>query len=167
MENVVSLCENITIEENEVLLYDRINVDEYVFDIIYGEGVIVDMNGEGDYPIVAVFSNKEPHTTMSYTKSGIPAWVKSGEWDRVLYTADELTLLDIASYLSPNFKVLKLEEIFKIENKHMVEVRSGIEVRCPSGIWVNSLNLPECIIDEYLEKDALHLFRSSPQKSIN
>ena len=138
--------------------FNKVKVDEEVFSLIYGKGVVVmalpkKQRLDGFYIFAVKYKEKQK---IHYTADGFPDWCSAdGCCQTVFYMKDvDLTDMDI----QPTSKILSQKQILKFKDK------GTLEIRCPSGIWRNVDETPEKLYKKAFKKDQYYLFRKEKQE---
>lgn len=125
-------------------------IGDKVYGLIFGKGKIVDIFPDSYYSIMVEFKNGYE---VPYTDDGIPGW---GNFKKqTLFFRNDVDLCN--EDFSPVDKVLAPKKIIKLREK------KKLEVRCPSGAWVNAKKVDDEYIEKILKKDKYHLFRKKKE----
>lgn len=126
--------------------FRKVKIGRKVYGLVFGPGKVKEVFDEGHYKFIVKFKNGYE---VPYTEDGVPAWGKFDE--QTLYYKKDI---DLSSYdFSATNKVLSIKKIIKLRDK------GKLEIRLPSGIWINCTQCVEDYIEEMLEKENYHLFR--------
>lgn len=138
--------------------FSKVKVDEEVFSLVYGKGVVVFAlpkkdRIEGFYVFAVEYKDKHK---VHYTVDGVPNWCSTeGDCQTVFYM-DDVDLTDMN--IQPADKLLSKKRILKYKEKGI------LELRCPSGIWRNVDEAPAKLMKKALKKDKYYLFRKEKQE---
>jgi hypothetical protein len=126
--------------------FTNVREQDKVYGLIYGKGVVRTVLN-GHYHFEVEYENGQ---VVPYTEDGIPGWNTALDFQTVFYKDNiDLYTLDF----SPVQKILSPKKIIKLRNDNM------LEVRCPSGAWIQVNKCPQNITEDYLENKQFHLFR--------
>jgi len=131
--------------------FDDAKVGDKVYGLIFGKGKITECYKDSHYVIMVTFSNGYE---VPYTADGIPSW---GNFKKQTCFYKQDIDLGKGDY-SPVIKVLSHRKIIKLR-----EI-DKLEVRVPSGAWINSKKCPNSYIEEICESENYHLFRKKTKK---
>ncbi len=132
--------------------FDNAKAGDKVFGLIFGKGKIVEVFDEHYYSLIVRFKNGYE---VPFNKEGVAGW---GNFNKqtLFYLKDiQLDKLDF----SPLLEVLKPKEIQKLRNKNK------LEIRVPSGLWVDVKKADQSYVEAMLEKKRYHLFRKKKKKT--
>lgn len=122
-----------------------------VYGLIFGKGKISERYEDSYYEIMVSFDNGHD---VPYTAEGVPSW---GNFKKqTCFYRDDVDLVKID--FSPVSKILSNKKIIKLREKGLLEVRS------PSGAWINVKKCPEDYIENICENEKYHLFRKKSKK---
>ncbi len=126
--------------------FSNAQVGEKVYGLVFGRGKITEVFEESHYKIIVTFKNGYE---IPYTDEGIPGW---GHFkSQTLFYRDDLELGK--ADFSPIEKVLPAKKIIKCRAK------GKLEVRLPSGMWINTEKADLQYVEDLLESEKYHLFR--------
>ena len=135
--------------------FDDVELNDEVYSLIYGKGRVkyvldVKLRTTGFYIFQVEFKSAD----IFYTEDGIPEWCsKDGNCQTVYYKGDpempELDFQTIDKDLLSRKKILKLKE------------QGKLEMRVPSGAWMNVNEIPPKVYIYALKHDELYLFRKA------
>lgn len=124
-----------------------------VFGFVFGSGVITQIM-DGWFAIMVEFENG---SEVPYTMEGIPQWGNFQE--QTCFYADDICEENSEKYdFEPVSKVLTPKKIIKLRNKNK------LEVKCPSGVWVEHTSCPKDYLVDLYEKGVYTSFRKKPKK---
>ena len=126
--------------------FKNVKKNQKVYGLVFGKGKIKEVFDDGYYKFIVKFRNGQE---VPYTDEGIPGWGKFK--DQTLFYRDDIDLTDYD--FSANTKILSIEKIIKLREK------KKLEVKLPSGIWVESKKSVKSYMEEMLQKENYHLFR--------
>ena len=131
--------------------FKNAKVGDKVYGLIFGKGKITDYYKDSHYEIMVTFNNGYE---VPYTIDGVPSW---GNFKKqTCYYRKDIDLVQID--FSPITKILSDKKIIKLREKEM------LEVRLPSGAWVNIKKCPDDYIEDICQNENYHLFRKKPKK---
>jgi len=126
--------------------FKKAKIGDKVYGLIFGKGKISEVYPDSFYSIMIEFDNGYE---VPYTDEGIPSW---GNFKKqTMFYRKDVDLTD--ADFSPVEKVLDPQEIIKLREK------KKLEVRLPSGIWVNVKKADEVYLESILRREQYHLFR--------
>lgn len=126
--------------------FDNVKVGEKVYGLVFGQGKVTKVFDESYYKFIVAFKNGYE---VPYTDEGIPGW-GNFKSQTIFYRSDiDLTKADF----SPTNKVHSAKKIIKLREKKQ------LEMRLPSGIWMNVKKVDTSYIESALEDEKYHLFR--------
>ncbi len=129
------------------MYFKDVKQNDEVFGLIFGKGIVYSVCPDCFYTFEVQYEN---HQIVPYTVEGIPAWNITLDFQTVFY-ADHINYSDYD--FSPIDTILTPKQIIKARNNNK------LEVRCPSGFWVDVNKCPKEIVDQNLENAKFHLFR--------
>jgi len=142
----------------EEIFINKIKLNDEVFGLIFGKGIVSYMDINSYWPIEVTYNTSEGTFTVPYSEEGIPAW-GGGKFDkRTVYTPEEINLMDYDISVADE-TTLTQKKIIKLKYKNK------LEIKCPSGIWKNAKNCPSWVMEEYLQNNHLHLFRKASKEN--
>ncbi len=134
--------------------FNKVNVQEEVFSIIYGDG-IVDFVLPKKFRIDGfhIFSvnYKSKKKKVHYTVEGYPDWASSNDVYQTVFYKKDIDLNDM--HMQETNEILTKKQILKLQTS------DSLEIQCPSGIWLDVNECPEKLIKKALKKSNYHLFR--------
>lgn len=119
---------------------------EKVYGLVFGRGKITQVFESGHYKLLVTFKNGYE---VPYTEEGVPGWGRFKS--QTLYYRNDVDLGK--ADFSPISKILSPKKIIKHREK------GNLEVRLPSGMWVNTKKADELYVEHLLEEEKYHLFR--------
>lgn len=126
--------------------YDKAKVGQKVYGLVFGRGSITEVFEDSHYKILVTFKNGYE---VPYTEDGIPGW---GNFkSQTLFYRNDVNMRK--ADFSPVTKVLSIKKIIKFREKEM------LEVRLPSGMWINAKRADQGYVETMLENEHYHLFR--------
>jgi hypothetical protein len=129
--------------------FSKAKVGDKVYGLVFGKGKIVDVFPDSHYSIMVEFDNGYQ---VPYTEDGVPGWGRFKK-QTLFYRKDvDLSKADF----SPAEKVLSPKKIIKLREKNQ------LQVRLPSGLWVNVKKADPEYVEQLLENERYHLFRKKP-----
>lgn len=126
--------------------FKKAKIGDIVYGIIFGKGKITDVYEDSHYVIMVTFDNGYE---VPFTSEGIPGW---GNFKKQTCFYKNDIDLDKVDY-SPSDKVLSYKRIIKYKEN------AKLQVRVPSGAWVNVKKCPLEYIENICENESYHLFR--------
>jgi len=128
------------------MYFDEVRNDDKVFGLVFGKGTVLN-TWDGYYKFEVEY---ETGHIVPYTADGVPSWNVKFDFQTVFYEKD----IHYEDYdFKPVDKILTPKQIVKARYKNK------LEVRCPSGFWVNVNKCPDFVVQDYLENNKFHLFR--------
>ncbi|QOY54041.1 hypothetical protein HUE87_09120 [Candidatus Sulfurimonas marisnigri] len=128
--------------------FDDVKVKDRLYGIIFGAGKVSQVFENSHYKMMVTFKDGYE---VPYTEDGIPGWGKFKE--QTIYYKSDIDLTDID--FTPVTKVLSPKKIIKLREK------KKLEIKLPSGIWINCKKCVKNYMEEMLEKENYHLFRKT------
>jgi len=126
--------------------YDKAKVGQKVYGLVFGRGQITKVFEDSHYKIMVTFKNGHE---VPYTEEGVPGW---GNFkSQTLFYRNDVNMGK--ADFSPVTKVLSIKKIIKFREKGI------LEVRLPSGMWINSKKADQEYVEMTLENEHYHLFR--------
>ena len=136
------------------MYFDDVEVGDTVFGLVFGKGKVIyslgDARIQGFYSFEVEFENGQ---RVYYTDEGIPNWCSTLDFQTVFY-ANDICMCDLE--LEPVSKILSAKKIIKYRDKGI------LEMRCPSGVWIDIEKCPQNFLENALESGNFHLFRKIP-----
>ncbi len=126
--------------------FDDVKEKDKLYGMVFGAGKVTKVFEDSHYKMLVSFKNGYE---VPYTEDGIPGW---GNFKKqtIFYKKDiDLTKVDF----TPVDKVLSPKKIIKLREK------KKLEVKLPSGIWINCNKCVKEYVEELLENEKYHLFR--------
>lgn len=130
--------------------FRNVKEGDKVFGLVFGEGVVSSVWGDGHYTFEVEFLNS---FTVPYTPEGFPGWNTGKLYFQTVFYKEDIDLMEYD--FAPTDKVLSVKKIIKLRDK------KKLEVKCPSGLWQPIDKCPKNISQDYLEDGKLHLFRKA------
>lgn len=127
--------------------FDKVKKKDKVFGIVFGEGKVINVWEDSYYAFEVEFKTGD---VVPYTNEGIPGWNSAMDFQTLFYAKD-IDLVDID--FKPSVKTLSIKKIIKLRDK------KKLEMKCPSGIWVDSVKCPYSVVEDYVSNEKYHLFR--------
>lgn len=128
--------------------FDDVKVKDKLYGIIFGAGKVSQVFEDSYYKMMVTFKDGYE---VPYTEDGIPGWGKFKE--QTIYYKSDIDLTDVD--FTPVTKVLSPKKIIKLREK------KKLEIKLPSGIWINCKKCVKKYMEEMLEKENYHLFRKT------
>ena len=129
------------------MYFKDVKKDDEVFGLIFGAGVVTSVCPDCFYTFEVTYDNQQ---VVPYTTEGIPAWNINLDFQTVFYEYD----INYSYHdFGPIEKIMTPKQIIKAGNNNK------LEIRCPSGFWVDVRNCPKEIVEQTLEDAKFHLFR--------
>ncbi len=129
--------------------FSKAKVGEKVYGLVFGKGRIVEVYPDSYYALMVEFDNGYQ---VPYTEDGVPGW---GRFKRqTLFYRDDVDMSK--ADFSPVDKILSPKKIIKLREKNK------LQVRLPSGLWVNVKKADSDYVEGLLESEKYHLFRKKP-----
>ncbi|WP_457606572.1 hypothetical protein [Nitratifractor sp.] len=126
--------------------FSKAKVGDKVYGLVFGKGKIVAVYPDSHYSIMVEFDNGYQ---VPYTEEGVPGW---GRFKRqTLYYRKDVDLSN--ADFSPVEKILSPKKIIRLREKKQ------LQVRLPSGLWVNVKKADSDYVEGLLENEQYHLFR--------
>ena len=127
---------------------NRVKTGDTVFGLVYGIGKVRNVWRDAYYKFEVEYANGQ---VVPYLENGVPSWYNGLEDLRTVFLPAEVELgsLDLA----PVCELLPLKKIIALRRANK------LIVRCPSGVWSKNTECPDGIIESYLNKGQLHLFK--------
>ncbi|MFA5233796.1 MAG: hypothetical protein WC390_05280 [Sulfurimonas sp.] len=139
--------------------FSDVKINEEVYSLVYGKGKVVftlpaKQRIDGFYAFAVEYPNK--NKKVYYTIDGYPDWSSSGESCQTVFYIKDVDLNDI-DIQAPS-KMLSEKQILKYKSN------GTLEMQCPSGIWRNTNECPEKMVEKALRKSKYYLFRKEIQE---
>ena len=135
------------------MYFNEVREGDKVFGLVYGKGQVIYSLGEnqiqGFYSFEVEYQNGQ---RVYYTDEGIPNWCSTLDFQTVFY-ADDIDMCELE--IEPASKVLSAKKIIKYRDKKV------LEMRCPSGVWIDVEKCPGNLVESTLENAQFHLFRKA------
>ncbi len=126
--------------------FDDVQVKDKVYGMVFGAGKVTQVFDNSHYKMLVTFKNGYE---VPYTDDGVPGW-GTFKKQTLFYKNDiDLTTVDF----TPVTKVLSPKKIIKLREK------KKLQVRLPSGIWIDAKKKVAHYVEEMLENENYHLFR--------
>jgi len=130
------------------MYFYEVKKGDEVFGLVFGKGVVQNV-WDGYYKFEVSYDNGY---VVPYTDDGIPSWNIKFDFQTVFYDYD----IKYEDYdFTPVDKILTPKQIVKARYKNK------LEVKCPSGFWINVNKCPDFVVQEYLENNKFYLFRKT------
>lgn len=126
--------------------FEDAKVGEKVYGLVFGRGKITEVFEDSHYKMLVTFKNG---FEVPYTEDGVPGWGNFKEQTMFYRNDVDMSKADF----SPVEEILSVKKIIKFREK------KSLEVRLPSGMWVNVKKADESYIEKLLEDEKYHLFR--------
>jgi len=135
--------------------FANIKDNDKVYSLIYGEGIVVKalkkkFRVDGFFIFEVLFSNNK---RVHYTEEGIPNWCPFNGCHQTAFYAADINIEKVD--FTPLSSILSYKKISNLLHK------GELELRCPSGLWIETEECPDFLIREALNKKQYHLFRKS------
>jgi hypothetical protein len=131
--------------------YKDAKVGDKVYGLIFAKGKISAIYENSHYSIMITFKNGYE---VPYTEDGVPGW---GNFTKqTCFYRDDIDLLKVD--FSPANEILSDKKIIKYREKEI------LEVRLPSGAWINVKKCPDDYIEDICEAEQYYLFRKKTKK---
>lgn len=126
--------------------FHKVKIGRKVYGLIFGLGKVTDVFDDAHYKFIVKFKNGYE---VPYTEDGIPGW---GNFrDQTLFYKKDI---DLSSYdFTAISKILSIKKIIKLKEKNK------LQIRLPSGIWIDCSGCVDDYLEQMLEKENYHLFR--------
>ena len=133
--------------------FDNAEVGEKVFGLVQGNLTIVDVvpKDKRIEGFAAITCENKEGKQFHYTINGLPGWALGYCNCQTLYYPKDLDMTELDT--TATCRVLSEKKIRKLLAK------DELQIRCPSGVWMNTDVVPEGLIERALKKDNYHLFR--------
>jgi hypothetical protein len=135
------------------MTFEKVKIGDEVYGTVYGSGIVVNVFKNSHYTFEVEYTNKETNDgqIVNYTVEGIPSWgAKIGE-QTVFYKTE----IDLMEYdFEPTEKVLTPKDILTLK------IKNELEIRCPSGIWMDVFKCNKEVFESYVMNEKFHLFRT-------
>jgi len=129
--------------------FSKAKVGEKVYGLVFGKGKIVEVYPNSYYTLMVEFDNGYQ---VPYTEDGVPGWGRFKH--QTLFYRDDVDMSK--ADFSPVDKILSPKKIIKLREKNK------LQVRLPSGLWVNVKKADPDYVEGLLESEKYHLFRKKP-----
>jgi len=130
------------------MYFENVRIGDEVFGLIYGRGTVRTVF-DGFFKFEVEYENGQ---VVPYTEEGIPGWNTRLDFQTVVYSSDiKFGEFDFSENLSD--EELGTKKVIKLRMK------GKLQVKCPSGIWIDSKKCPFDIIESYIEDRKFYLFR--------
>lgn len=131
--------------------FDSAKVEDSVYGLVFGQGVISSIFEDSHYKIMVNFKNGYE---VPYTEDGIPGW---GNFKKqTLFYKKDIDLTDVD--FAPTTKILTAKKIIKLREKNR------LKVRLPSGIWKSVKKAEPSYVETLLEEEKYYLFKKKDEK---
>jgi hypothetical protein len=134
------------------MYFSDVKVDDEVFGLIYGRGFVRTVL-DGFFKFEVEYENGQ---VVPYTEDGIPGWNTKLDFQTVAYAKD-------INFSDFDFSEKFTEEELGAKKIMKYRMKGKLEVKCPSGIWVDSKRCPFDIIESYIEDRKFYLFREKSE----
>lgn len=129
--------------------FTNASIGDEVFGLIFGPGKIIAII-DGFYSIEVEFKNGY---SVHYTPEGVPNW---GNFDsQTLYYKKDIDVFSLRT--CPIDRVLDPKEIITLRES------GELEIRCPSGNWINVTKCDQSYVEKTLESEKFHLFKKKDE----
>lgn len=133
--------------------FDDVKTKQEVFSMIYGNGkvcYVLDKKSRTD----GFFTFQVQYETekVYYTTDGVPDWCSFEGNCQTVYYKDDLDKPEM-SYEQRQDDVLSEKKIMKLKDQDRLEIRT------PSGAWINANVCPPKLVFEALRNENYYLFR--------
>lgn len=126
--------------------FENVKEGDKVFGVIYGEGQVRNVY-DGFFTFEVEYRNGQ---VVPYTSGGIPGWNTKLDFQTVAYFTD----IDFRDFdFTPSEKEVTVKKIWNWRK------RKELEMKCPSGIWVDVEKCPSQIVEDYIADKKFFLFR--------
>ncbi|ADV46047.1 hypothetical protein [Nitratifractor salsuginis] len=129
--------------------FSKAKEGDKVYGLVFGKGKILEVYPDSHYSIMVEFDNGYQ---VPYTEEGVPGWGRFKK--QTLFYRNDVDLSN--ADFSPVEKILSPRKIIKLREKKQ------LQVRLPSGLWVNVKKADPDYVEGLLENEKYHLFRKKP-----
>lgn len=137
------------------MYFNKVKLNDEIYSLVYGNGVVCyvlekEFRLSGSYMMQVQYEKEKVY----YTEDGIPNWCKvKGDCQTAYYKKDnDRPEMDFATskrdILTPK-KIAKLKE------------RGELEMRVPSGAWMNVDVIPVAVFLQALKAKSFYIFRKA------
>jgi len=138
------------------MTFEKVKVGDSVYGTIYGLGEVSKVLANDSFYTFEVIYDKN-NQSIFYTKEGIPSWAGRDVQNQTIFYKSEIDLFDYD--FDPIDQVLTPKKILKLK------IKKRLEMKCPSGIWVDVLKCPEDLFEFNVMNERFHLFRENVEES--
>ena len=134
--------------------FNKIKTKDMLYSLIYGKGeVVYVLQKELRVDGFCMFEVKfECGTKIHYTEDGIPHWCKLSGCQQTIFFIKDIKFEE--ENILPIKNILPMKKVINLLNKD-----DTLLVKCPSGIWRHTDDVPEKIIMEAIKQNHNHLFK--------
>lgn len=133
--------------------FDDVEKNDEVYSIVYGHGKVkYVLDKKSRTPGFYIFQVQFENDSVFYTEAGIPEWCSTKGCNQTVFYKGDMDMLDL-DYQTIKKDLLSKKKIAKLKEA------GELEMRAPSGAWINANYVPPKVYLAALKYEELYLFR--------